>query len=110
MGVTNMMLIRAIVVLVSIGGALAVGIAGASGGGPKLSGLLVLGVVPVMLGALHLLERSMGRDIWHFDAPYPYWWMLEDSDEQVELHSRQTDQLKRSEAFVLDAWDRPLTA
>jgi hypothetical protein len=47
---------------------------------------------------------------WQFDAPYPYRWMLEDIDEQVELHSRQTDHVKRSEAFVLDAWDRPLTA
>ena len=110
MGVTNMTLVRTVVVLVSIGGALAVGITGEAWGGQKPSGVLVLGAVPLMWGALHLLERSMGRDIWQFDAPYPYRWMLEDIDEQVELHSRQTDHVKRSDAFVLDAWDRPLTA
>jgi hypothetical protein len=108
--VTNMTLIRTIVVLVSVGGALAVGIAGASWGGPKLSGVLVLGLVPVVWGALHLLDRSRGRDIWHFDAPYVYRWMVEDIDEQVELHSRQTNHVKRSEASVLDAWERPVTA
>ena len=105
-----MTLIRAIVILVTIVGALAVGIAGASWGGPKLSGVLVLGVVPVMWGALRLLERRMDRDIWQFDAPYPYRWMLEDTDEQVERHSRQTDQMKRSGASVLDAWERPAAA
>jgi hypothetical protein len=110
MGVTNMTLIRTIVVLVGIGGALALGIAGASWGGPKLSGVLVLGVVPAMWGALHLLERGIGRDIWHFDAPYPYRWMLEDIDEQVELHSRQTNHVKQSEAFISDAWERPVAA
>ena len=107
---TNMTLIRAIVILVTIVGALAVGIAGASSGGPKLSGVLVLGVVPVMWRALRLLERRMGRDIWQFDNPYPYRWMLEETDEQVELHSRHTDPVKRPWASVLDASVRPAAA
>jgi len=110
MGVTNMTLIRAIVVLVTIVGALAVGIAGASWGGPTLSGVLVLSVVPVMWGVLHVLERSLGRDIWQFDAPYPYRWMLEHTDVRVELYSRQTDQVKGSEPSVLDTWERPAAA
>jgi hypothetical protein len=92
MGMTNVTLIRTIVILV---GALALGIAGVSWGGPTLLGVLVLGVVPMMWGALHLLERSIGRDIWQCDAPYPYRWMSEETDEQVELHSQQPDQAKR---------------
>jgi hypothetical protein len=63
-----------------------------------------------MWGALYLLERSMDRDIWRFDAPYPCRSMLEDIDEQVEIHSRQTNHVKQAEASVLDAWERPVTA
>ena len=62
--------IRAAVVLASIVGALAVG-AGASWGGPRLAGVLAISVVPIMWGVLHLVERIVGDDIWHFGAPYP---------------------------------------
>ena len=105
-----MTLIRTIVVLVTIAGATAVGIAGASWGDPKVAGMLVLGVVPVMWGAVRLLKRSIGRDIWRFDAPYPYRWMSNDIDEQIERQTRQNDQVKRSGATVPDAWERPAAA
>ena len=37
-----------------------------------LVGWLAIGVVPVLWALLYLTERVIGREIWHYTAPYPY--------------------------------------
>ena len=36
---------------------------------------LIIGFVPAIWAASHVVERLTGRDMWHFSAPYPYRWM-----------------------------------
>ena len=37
-----------------------------------LVGWLAIGSVPVLWTLLYLTERLIGREIWHYTAPYPY--------------------------------------
>jgi hypothetical protein len=76
MGIATMTSIRTIVVLGSILGALAAGVLGASFGDSRLLVVLVVGGIAMLWGLLHLVEQSIGHDIWHFEAPYPYRSML----------------------------------
>jgi hypothetical protein len=68
--------IQALVVFVGLTIALMVGFfAGTLEVGARFAGWLAVGLVPVMWTLLYLAERVMGREIWHYTAPYPYRWM-----------------------------------
>ena len=70
--------IQAVVVFVGLLAALAAGgIAGARDIAAPLTGWLAIALVPAVWGLLHLIERRIGRRIWHYTAPYPYSWMQE---------------------------------
>jgi hypothetical protein len=70
------MRIQAVVVFIGLLLALAAGVfAGGWYGASPVAGWLAVGSVPVVWGLLHLIERAMGREIWHYSAPYPYPWM-----------------------------------
>jgi len=101
--------IRTIVVLASIVGALAAGILGASLGDSKLLVVLVVGVMAMMWGPLHLAEQSIGHDIWHFGAPYPYRSRLNQT-EQIQLRARQPVAGKECGAPFQDALESPAVA
>jgi hypothetical protein len=64
--------IQALVVFVGIVAALAVAALGV-GRFDNLSGAgwLALGMVPFAWVLLRLVEQLIGRDIWHYAAPYP---------------------------------------
>jgi hypothetical protein len=65
--------IQAVVVFIGVVLALAVGIfAGTWYVNSALVGWLAIGLVPVMWGLMHLVERLIGRGIWNYTAPYPY--------------------------------------
>src|SRR5690349_7389389 len=69
---------RAVFVLTTIGTALALGVFAATSGSRLLIGALVIAFVLGLGGLSHLLERLIGRGLWHFRAPYPYRWMREE--------------------------------
>jgi len=106
MGIAIMTSIRTIVVLGSIVGALAAGILGASLSDSRLLVVLVGGVMAMLLGLLHLVEQSIGHDIWHFEAPYPYRSMLNQT-EQIRLRARQPAAGKECGAPFQDALESP---
>ena len=43
----------------------------------RTAALISLGLIALMGPALWLIERLLGRDIWHYHAPYPYRWMID---------------------------------
>ena len=100
--------IRTIVVLASIVGALAAGVLGAYLGDSRLLVALVAGVMAMLWGLLHLVEESIGRDIWRFEAPYPYRSMLNQT-EQIHLGARPGAE-KASGAPFQDALESPAAA
>jgi hypothetical protein len=64
--------IQALVVFVGIVAALAVAALGIAWFDTLNSaGWLALGIVPVAWVLLRLVEQLIGRDIWHYAAPYP---------------------------------------
>ena len=68
--------IQALVVFIGLTIALMGGVlAGTFEVGARLAGWLAIGLVPVMWTLLYLTERMIGREIWHYTAPYPYRWM-----------------------------------
>jgi hypothetical protein len=89
--------IQALVVFVGLIIALTVGFfAGTLEVGARFAGWLAIGLVPVMWTLLYLAERVIGRDVWHYTAPYPYRWMevatvAEASRLQTARHSGVTD-------------------
>ena len=65
--------IQVLVVFAGLSIALSVGVlAGMLELSAPLVGWLAIGSVPVMWTLLYLTERVIGRDIWHYTAPYPY--------------------------------------
>jgi hypothetical protein len=63
------MRIQAVVVFIGLLLALAAGVfAGGWYGASPVAGWLAVGSVPVVWGLLHLIERAMGREIWHYSA------------------------------------------
>ena len=60
--------------------ALALGIVAGVSESRLLTRALIIGLVPAMWAASHVVERLTGRDMWHFTAPYPYPWMRESGD------------------------------
>jgi hypothetical protein len=109
MGIATMTSIRTIVVLASIVGALAAGILGASLGDSRLLLVLVVGVMAILWGLLHLVEQSIGHDIWHFEALYPYR-PIPNQAEQIHLRARQLGDGKESGASFQDALETPAAA
>lgn len=101
--------IRAIVVLATIVGALAASVLGASLGDSRLLVVLVAGVMAMLWGLLHLVEHSVGRDIWHFEAPYPYRSMLNQT-EQIHVRARQLSDGKESGALFQGALESAAAA
>ncbi len=78
--------IQALVVFIGLTIALTVGIlAGTSEVGARVAGLLAIGLLPVMWALLYLTERMIGREIWHYTAPYPYWRMQVASVSETSL-------------------------
>ena len=68
--------IQVLVVFVGLIIALLVGVlAGMLELSAPLVGWLAIGVVPFLWTLLYLTERVIGREIWHYTAPYPYGWM-----------------------------------
>jgi hypothetical protein len=65
--------IQSLVVVIGVAAALGVGLitstVGASG---TTAGLIAVGFMPLMWALTHAIERLIGRDIWHYSAPYPY--------------------------------------
>ena len=65
--------IQSFVVFIGVAAALGVGlITSASGASGTTAGLIAVGFVPLMWALTHAIERLIGRDIWHYSAPYPY--------------------------------------
>ena len=71
---------RTAFVLTTIVLALALGIIAGISESHLLTRALIIGVVPAIWAASHVVERLTGRDMWHFTAPYPYPWMRESGD------------------------------
>ena len=71
---------RTAFVLTTIVLALALGIVAGISDSRMLTRALIIGFVPVIWAASHVVERLTGRDMWHFTAPYPYRWMRESRD------------------------------
>jgi len=68
--------IQAVAVFIGLLFALGIGVvAGTCYASSRLAGWLAIGSVPVLWGLLYFIERVIGRDIWHYTAPYPYWSM-----------------------------------
>jgi hypothetical protein len=68
---------RTAFVLTTIVLALALGVIAGVVESRLLMRALIIGFVPALWAALHVVERLTGRDLWHFTAPYPYSWMRE---------------------------------
>ena len=66
---------RALFVLTAVVFALALGVVAGASESRLLMRALIVGVVPALWVLSHVVERLMGRDMWHFSAPYPYRWM-----------------------------------
>jgi hypothetical protein len=65
--------IRFVVVSIGVVIAMAAGaLASTVGFGMHLAAWLAVGLVPVTWTLVNLLERAIGRDLWHYSAPYPY--------------------------------------
>ena len=65
--------IQALVVFVGLAIALIAGVFTAPfESGARVAGWLAIGLVPVLSALLHVTERVIGREIWHYRAPYPY--------------------------------------
>jgi hypothetical protein len=65
--------IQTLVVFTGVTIALALGITTvALGASLRVAGWMAIGLVPFMWALLHLIERLLGREIWHYTAPYPY--------------------------------------
>ena len=65
--------IQTLVVFVGVAIALVLGITTAAWGASlRAAGWIAIGCVPIMWALLHLIERLIGRAIWHYSAPYPY--------------------------------------
>jgi hypothetical protein len=47
-------------------------IAGSSAQGAPLAGWLAIGLLTIIWALLAVVERVMGRKVWHYTAPYPY--------------------------------------
>src|SRR3954467_5908856 len=71
---------RTAFVLTTIVLALALGVIAGVVESRLLTRALIIGLVPALWAALHVVERLTGRDLWHFTAPYPYAWMREGGD------------------------------
>ena len=63
---------RTVFVLTTVVFALALGVVAAASESRLLIGALIVGFVPAIWAALHVVERLTGRDMWQFGAPYPY--------------------------------------
>jgi len=64
--------VQGLVVFGGVVAALVLGLAGAvSASTTTIAGWLAIGFVPAMWGALRVIERSIGHEIWHYTAPYP---------------------------------------
>jgi hypothetical protein len=64
-------------VLTTIVLALALGTIAGVADSRLLARVLIIGFVPAIWAASHLLEWLTGREMWQFTAPYPYRWMGE---------------------------------
>ena len=62
---------RAVFVLTTVVGALALGVIAAASESRLLIRTLLVGLVPVIWAVSHAIERVTGRDLWHFSAPSP---------------------------------------
>lgn len=71
---------RTAFILTTIVLALALGIIAGVSESRLLPRALIIGFVPAVWAASHVIERLTGRDMWHFAAPYPYRWMREGRD------------------------------
>ena len=68
--------IQVLVVFIGLIIALSVGVlAGMLEVGAPVVGWLAIVLVPVLWTLLYVIERVIGRGIWHYTAPYPYRWM-----------------------------------
>ena len=67
-------------VLTTIVLALALGLIAGISESRLLTRALIVGFLPAIWAASHVIERRTGRDMWHFTAPYPYPWMRESGD------------------------------
>ena len=66
-----------------------------------LVGWLALGLVPVLWTLLYMTERVIGRDIWHYTAPYPYR-SMEVATVAETSHPETTPERKRTGAEAED--------
>jgi hypothetical protein len=71
---------RAAFVMGTVVLALALGVGAALSDSGLFLSIAPIGMVPVVWGASHLIERLTGRALWHFSAPSPYRWMREVGD------------------------------
>lgn len=69
---------RTALVLGTLGLAMVVGMIAAASGSRTIMAAVVAGLVPAVWGLSRVIERALGRDMWRFDAPYPYRWMSDD--------------------------------
>jgi len=60
--------------------ALTLGIAAGASESRLLTRLLIIGFIPAIWAASRLVEWLMGREMWHFSAPYPQRWASEGNE------------------------------
>jgi hypothetical protein len=73
-------IMRTAFVLTTIVLALALGVIAGVLESRLLTRILIIGFVPAIWTASHLVERVTGRYMWHLTAPYPYSWMSEGAE------------------------------
>ena len=89
--------IQSFVVFIGVAAALGVGvITSASGASATTAGLIAVGFLPLMWALTHAIERLVGRDIWHYSAPYPYGGMDAAS---IDVEPAETSESERKEPY-----------
>jgi len=96
-------------VLTMLAAAVALGFIAGTAESRLLTRVLIIGFVPAIWAASHLVERLADRDIWHFTGPYPYRWMRDEGGTAV-TRSRVGPQSNDEALGARDPDERPLAA
>jgi hypothetical protein len=93
--------VQTFIVFIGVAAALGVGIMiSALEVSGRTAGLIVAGLVALIWVLTEVIEKLIGRDIWHLPAPYPYRWM-----DEGPIDGKSSDQSSRVvESAHEDPW------